>query len=154
MNVTEFNGGILTLREEFVYMFPISIAIISTSFILAFSSSAFFRSCAQLAWAIIISPFQLAAAYVLTKSGLYIWSRELAQKASTLKEKDGKSTAMMQANAMREVIEKRARKAIDEVEMEFQEKTKGKNMRLPITDVEKGENSVNESKSVLYSPRM
>ena len=102
MNTAEFNGGLLTLHEEFYYMFPISIAIILTSFLLAFSSNQFLLPLFSLAWACLSYPVNVGLTWALTKSGMFMMSRELAGKAKLLKEKERKVTGSMKVEARRE----------------------------------------------------
>lgn len=81
MNTAEFNGGLLTLHEEFYYMFPISFAIILTSFVLAFSSSTFLSSLFSLLWVMLSYPVNIGFTWVLTRSGMFTMSRNLVGKA-------------------------------------------------------------------------
>jgi hypothetical protein len=84
---------------------PISTAIICISLVLAFSKSAFLSAFTSLIWTIISYPVNAGLTWVLTRTGLYTLSQELAARADALKERDRKKTAMMKANAMREKIE-------------------------------------------------
>jgi hypothetical protein len=105
MNTAEFNGGLLTLHEEFYYMFPISIAIIMTAILLAFFSSAFLSSLFTLIWVVLSYPINLGVTWVLTKSGMFTISRNLVGKAKQLKDRERKRTGMMMAEAMREKMD-------------------------------------------------
>jgi hypothetical protein len=105
MNTAEFNDGHLTLHEEFYYMFPISIAIILTSFLLAFSSSPFLSSLFSLIWAGLSYPINVGFTWALTKSGIFMMSRRLVGKAKLLRDKEKKRTAVMMAEAMREKMD-------------------------------------------------
>jgi type IV secretory pathway TraG/TraD family ATPase VirD4 len=105
MNTAEFNGGLLTLHAEFYYMFPISIAIIFTSFILAFSSSTFLSSLFALIWVMVSYPVNIGFTWVLTKSGMFTMSRRLAGKAKMMKDRERGKTGLMMAEAMREKMD-------------------------------------------------
>ena len=105
MNTAEFNGGFLTLHEEFYYMFPISIAIILTSFLLAFSSSPFLSSLFSLIEAAFSYPMNVALTWVITKSGIYMMSRDLVGKAKRLKDRERKKTGLMIVEAKREKMD-------------------------------------------------
>jgi hypothetical protein len=105
MNVTEFNGGLLTLHEELYYMFPISVAIIITSFTFAFSSSSFVSAVCELIWEGAKYPVSVAGTWVLTRTGIYTLSRELGSRAKEVRERGRKITGTMRANALREKME-------------------------------------------------
>jgi hypothetical protein len=132
---------------------PISIAIIGTSFILAFSRSEFLAPFFSLLWAIISHPAHVAITWVLTKTGLYTLSRDLKAKANALKDRDHKVTGIMKANAMREKMELKAMKKLwmeDAVEMREME-------QIPTRpkDLERGESTGSEVNlnQLYYSPR-
>lgn len=105
MNTKEFNDGSLTLHEEFYYMFPISISIILFSFVMAFSSSPFFSSLFGLIWAGLSYPVNVGLTWCLTKSGMFMVSRELVGKAKQLRDKERKKTAIMIGEAKREKMD-------------------------------------------------
>lgn len=81
---------------------PISLAIIVLSFVLAFSRGTFLGVLASLLWNALCLPLNIALTWILVKTGLYMWSRELAVQAGVLKDRERKKTGMMKANAMRE----------------------------------------------------
>jgi hypothetical protein len=127
MNTTEFNGGHLTLSQEFSYMctsiirlphgklwnnsladflppeyiVPISLAVIATSMVLAFSRSAFLSAFTSLSWNALCYPLNVALTWVLVKTGLYVPSRGLAAMASSLKRRRKNKTDTMKANVKR-----------------------------------------------------
>lgn len=145
---------------------PISAAIICISLILAFTNSTFLSAFTSLIWAIVSYPVNAALTWVLTKTGLYTLSRELAARAITLKDMDRKKTAMMKANAMREKIERRGplhgmrqlkgmmELGLGEVEgVELREVLgNGNGNGGVMCDVESGVSSRSESR--IYSPRL
>ena len=124
--------------------------LICTSFVLAFSSSAFLASFFTLLWAIVSYPAHVSSTWILTKTGLYTLSRDLAAKANALKDRDHKVTGIMKANAMREKMELKAMKKLwreDAVEMEEIEPAQSRPK-----DLERGDTSGSEAK-LYYSPR-
>jgi hypothetical protein len=129
MNTYELNGSEMKLREQFYYMFPISLAIITTSILLAFSSSELFSSAFSLLFAIISYPYNTTVTYISTSTGLYTLSRHLAAKAHALKAKEMKATGTMKANVLREKMEdggfQERMKIIGDAEHELQELGKG-----------------------------
>jgi hypothetical protein len=119
MNVTEFNGGLLTLHEELYYMFPTSVAIIITSFTFAFSSSSFVSAIYELAWEGAKYPVSVAGTWALTRTGMFTLSRELESKAKEVRDRGRKVTGTMRANALREKMEwKVARDLLKEESLE------------------------------------
>jgi hypothetical protein len=145
---------------------PISAAIICISLILAFTNSTFLSAFTSLIWAIVSYPVNAALTWVLTKTGLYTLSRELATRAITLKDMDRKKTAMMKANAMREKIEQRGLRdlhgmrqlrgmmelGVREVEGVELREVLGSGNGGVMCDVESGVSSRSESR--IYSPRL
>ncbi|KAH7382941.1 hypothetical protein BKA64DRAFT_683555 [Cadophora sp. MPI-SDFR-AT-0126] len=151
MNTKEFNDGLMNLREQFYYMFPISIAIICTSFIMAFSSSEFLSSFSTLMWAILSYPAHVTTTWILTKTGLFTLSRELASRANALQDRDRKATTLMKANVMRERYEQKARQAM-ESDMSVEMVENRNRLSVPF-DVERGDSSGSETR-LYYSPRV
>lgn len=119
----------MLLRQQFYYMFPISLAIIITSILLAFSSSSFFSAIFSLLYALISYPINTTLTYIFTTSGLYSLSRDLSQKANWLRERERNNKATMKANVLREKMEdgglREMRKIVGEGATEMQEIGKG-----------------------------
>ncbi|KAH9206745.1 hypothetical protein DL95DRAFT_486120 [Leptodontidium sp. 2 PMI_412] len=151
MNTKEFNDGLMNLREQFSYMFPISIAIICTSFIMAFSSSEFLSSFSTLMWAIISYPAHVTTTWILTKTGLFTLSRELAARANALQDRDRKATTLMKANVMRERYEQKARQAMEN-DMSIEMVENRNRLSVPL-DVERGDSRGSQAR-LYYSPRV
>jgi len=121
MNAAEFNGGIWNLRRELKYMFPISLAIILTSFILAFSS--FTRAS--------ISFFvSLIWTYLVTKSRIYGFWADFKIDSASLSERRKRMVREMKERAMSEEQARREKRAEEKererwrVEREEKEKIK------------------------------
>ena len=153
MNTYEFNEGKLTLREEFYYIGPISLAIILTSFLLAFSSSTILKSIFSLLWALFSYPVHLFSTWILTKTGLYILSREFTAKAKSLKHRDRKTTGLMKADALRQKMEmKGIRNLLMEEVQKVQDVVQMGNPARP-HDLERGQSTGSEMK-MDYSPRI
>jgi hypothetical protein len=91
---------------------PISAGIIVISILLAFVRSRIFSSVFALLWAFISFPFNIATAWVLTKSGLYTLSREMTVRANTIKDREAYKTGTMMANTLRANVKWRGMKKI------------------------------------------
>jgi hypothetical protein len=90
----------------FPQIVPISVGIIAFSFILAFGHNYTLASFFSLVSALLLFPVNIASTWLLIKSGLYALSCKMAATANALKDNEIKKTAMMKADAMREMREK------------------------------------------------
>lgn len=148
MNVSEFNGGLLTLHEELYYMFPISVAIIITSFTFAFSSSSLVSAVCELLWEGAKYPVSVAGTWMLTRTGLYTLSREIGGRAKEVRERGRKVTGSMRANVLREKMQwKVARDLLREETVEMGEKEAGR--RVGDVESEAASSGSLEGKGVL-----
>jgi hypothetical protein len=154
------------------YLVPISIAIISTSFILAFSRNAFMSSFSTIVWATLSYPAHVAGTWFLTTTGLYAFSRDLYTRAYALRERDKKTTNMMKVEALRRRMEENGGMMREKIKglriggksggegYEMGESAdgndnKGERRRGTLSEVESGVGSRNTSEMRLYhSPRL
>jgi hypothetical protein len=102
MNAREFTtDSHLPLSMEFKLMFPVSAAIIVTSFLFAFSQSVFSNSVVTLVGSAVSFAWNTGVTWVLVKSGLYVLGREWQVKANRLREREGRVTGNMKAEVLR-----------------------------------------------------
>ena len=126
------------------------IAIIFTSFVLAFGSSNFISSFFSLLSATVSYPVHQSMTWILIRTGLYTLSRDMTVRANALKDRDKKATAIMKANALRENMELKAMKELwRENDIELQETLPSPSRP---NDLERAESTGSEVK-MYYSPR-
>lgn len=102
-------------------------------------------------WAIISYPAHVTTTWILTKTGLFTLSRELAARANALQDRDRKATTLMKANVMRERYEQKARQAMEN-DMSIEMVENRNRLSVPL-DVERGDSRGSQAR-LYYSPRV
>jgi hypothetical protein len=148
MNSKEFSdGSTLTLKQQFSYMFPISAAIVIISFTMAFSSNSFVSGVWSVTWATIVYPISVASTWLLTRSGMYTFSRGLKGKAKALADRNNAVTSHMKSDALREKMEWKVAKDLSK---EKSENDKRKGRKTHPRDEEAGAGDASSSAGASY----
>lgn len=126
MNTLELNDSHWTFNEVFSYMFPISIATITVSLLLAFSTTmrAVFSDLSILFnFGILSFIFNVGWTWVITQTPVYTWWYNAYRYIRRLKQEEKKIIAMMKNNAKAkqremEELKRRIKEAEDKTEEE------------------------------------
>ncbi|KAI0006431.1 hypothetical protein F4779DRAFT_23047 [Xylariaceae sp. FL0662B] len=108
MNAVELNSGSFTLAQEFTYIFPISLAIIIASFILAFNPNTFTNTFAVLLRSGISFVYNVTTTWLEVHTGLYMLGRKFVTKSNSIRDRQIRMTREWKVNALHDAARREA----------------------------------------------